>query len=119
MSDFQAFVDELFSGLGPVRFKPMFGVVALYAGDMIFGLIDDDMIYLQADEALRADLEAEGSTRWVYRFSHKASGAMSYWSLPEAALDEPDQAVAWARRAVAVALAKAAETKKPRRKTPA
>jgi DNA transformation protein len=44
---------------------------------------------------------------------------MSYWSLPEAALDEPDQAVAWARKAVAVALAKAAEKKTPRRKKPA
>ena len=113
MSGFHAFVVELFEGLGPVRIKRMFGVAALYAGDLIFGLVDDDTIYLQADEALRAELEAEGSVRWVYRFSDRPTGTMSYWRLPEAALDDPAEAVAWARKALAVAEAKAA-AKKPR-----
>jgi DNA transformation protein len=116
MSDFHVFVEELFAGLGPVRFKRMFGVAALYAGDLIFGLIDDETIYLQADEALRAEMEAEGSVRWVYRFSSKATGSMSYWRLPEAALDDPDEATAWARKALAAAEAKAAGKRQPRRK---
>src|ERR1700760_3602814 len=101
MSDFRAFVEELFAGFGPVRFKRMFGVEALYAGDQIFGLVDDDTIYLQADAALRAEMEAEGSVRWVYRFSARPTGSMSYWRLPEAALDDPDEAAAWARKALA------------------
>ena len=113
MSDFHAFIEELFAGFGPVRFKRMFGVVGLYADDLIFGLIDEDTVYLQADTALRAEMEAEGSVRWVYRFSSKPTGTMSYWRLPEAALDDPDEAVAWARRALAVAQAKAA-AKRPK-----
>jgi DNA transformation protein len=116
MSDFNAFVEELFAGLGPVRFKRMFGISALYADDLIVGLIDDDTIYLQADEALRAELEAEGSARWVYRFSNKATGTMSYWRLPEAALDDPDEAAGWARKALEVARRKAAQ-KTPRKKS--
>jgi DNA transformation protein len=115
MSDFHAFVEELFAGLGSVRFKRMFGVAALYADDMIFGLIDDDTIYLQADAPLRAEMEAEGSVRWVYRFSAKATSGMSYWRLPEAALDDPEEAVAWARKALTVARAKAAAKRSPRR----
>ncbi|HLZ74706.1 TfoX/Sxy family protein [Phenylobacterium sp.] len=115
MSGFHAFVEELFAGFGPVRFKRMFGVEALYAGDLIFGLIDDETVYLQADEALRAEMEAQGSVRWVYRFSSKAGGSMSYWRLPEAALDDPDEAAAWARRALAVARAKAAAKQSKRR----
>ncbi|MGZ3376462.1 MAG: TfoX/Sxy family protein [Phenylobacterium sp.] len=115
MSDFHAFVEELFSGLGPVRFKRMFGVAALYADDLIFGLIDDDTIYLLADEAMRAEMEAQGSVRWVYRFSSKASGSMSYWRLPEAALDDPEEAAAWGRKALAVAQGKATG-KRPKRK---
>jgi len=115
MSGFHAFVAELFEGLGPVRIKRMFGVAALYAGDLIVGLVDDDTIYLQADEALRAELEAEGSVRWVYRFSNKAGGTMSYWRLPETALDDPAEAAAWARKAMAVAEAKAAG-KRPKRR---
>jgi DNA transformation protein len=115
MSGFESFVEELFAGLGPVRFKRMFGVVALYADEMIFGLIDDDTIYLQANDTLRAEMEAEGSVRWVYRFSARPTGTMSYWRLPEAALDDPDEAVAWARKSLAVAEAKAA-SKPPKRR---
>lgn len=115
MTEFHAFVEELFAGLGPVRFKRMFGVAGLFAGDMIFGLIDDDTIYLKADEALRAEMEAEGSISWVYRFSAKPMETISYWRLPEAALDDPDAAAAWARKALAVAEAKAA-AKRPKRR---
>jgi DNA transformation protein len=115
VSDFHAFVEELFAGFAPLRFKRMFGVAALYADDLIFGLIDDDTIYLQADEAMRAEMEAGGSIRWVYRFSSKAPGGMSYWRLPEAALDDPDEAAAWAGKALAVARAKAA-AKRPKRR---
>jgi DNA transformation protein len=40
--------------------------------------------------------------------------AMSYWRLPDSALDEPDQACAWGRRALDVARA-AAKLKKPKK----
>jgi DNA transformation protein and related proteins len=115
MSDFHAFVEELFAGMGPVRFKRMFGVVGLFADDVIFGLIDEDTIYLKAGEGLRADLEAEGSVSWVYRFQAEPKAIGAYWRLPEAALDNPDEATAWARRALAVAQAKAA-AKQPKRR---
>jgi DNA transformation protein len=38
---------------------------------------------------------------------------MGYWRLPDAALDDPDLAAQWGRKALAVAKAKA----KPKRKT--
>ena len=41
---------------------------------------------------------------------------MGYWRLPDSALDDPDEAVIWGRKALAVARAKAA---KPKRKTKA
>lgn len=118
MSGFHAFVVELFEGLGPVRIKRMFGGAGIYAGplngrDVMFGLIDDDTIYLKADEALKAELAAEGSVSWVYTGRAGPMTNTSYWRLPEAALDDPSEAVAWARRALAVAEAKAA-AKKPR-----
>ena len=40
--------------------------------------------------------------------------AMSYWRLPDSALDEPDQACIWGRRALDVARA-AAKPKKPKK----
>jgi DNA transformation protein len=117
MSGFHAFVEELFAGLGPVRIRRMFGGAGIYAGDVMFGLIDDETIYLKADEALKAELQAEGSVGWVYSRAPGKWEETSYWRLPETALDDPDEAAAWARKALAVAQAKAAE-KKPRRRNP-
>jgi DNA transformation protein len=116
MGGFHAFVEELFAGLGPVRIRRMFGGAGIYAGDVMFALIDDEIIYLKTDEALRADLAAEGSAAWVYSRAAGSWEDSSYWRLPEAALDDPDAAADWARRALAVAAAKAA-LKPPKRRS--
>jgi DNA transformation protein len=116
MSGFHAFVEELFAGLGPVRIRRMFGGAGVYAGDVMFALIDDETIYLKTDDALKAELAAEGSVAWVYSRAPGKWEETSYWRLPEAALDDPDEAVAWARKSLAVAEARAAQ--KPRKKKP-
>lgn len=36
----------------------MFGGVGLYAGELFFALIDDDILYLKADDTTRAAFEA-------------------------------------------------------------
>jgi DNA transformation protein len=115
MSGFHAFVVELFAGLGPVRIRRMFGGAGVYAGDVMFALIDDETIYLKTDDGLKAELAAEGSVGWVYSRAPGKWEETSYWRLPETALDDPDEAVGWARKSLAVAEAKAAQ-KKPRRK---
>jgi DNA transformation protein len=115
MSGFHGFVEELFAGLGPLRIRRMFGGAGVYAGGVMFGLIDEDTLYLKTDAPLRAELAAEGSAAWVYSRAKGVWEDSAYWRLPEAALDDPDEAVAWARRALAVASAKAAATR-PRRR---
>ena len=115
-----AFARDLLAGLGPVETRRMFGGVGLYAGPVMFGLIDEGRIFLKTDAALKADLAAAGATSWLYT---ERKGPMagvpqetSYWSLPDSALDDPDEAVAWARRALAVA--EAIKAAGPRRKRP-
>lgn len=114
-----AFAADLFSGLGHVQPRRMFGGAGLYAGGVMFALVDDGCIYLKTDADLQADLAAAGATSWLYteRNGPKAGVPQetSYWSLPESALDDPDEACAWARRALAVAEAKKAATPKRRR----
>jgi len=78
-----------------------------------------DVIYLKADEALKRDLAAEGSNAWIYTPAKGPRAGIpeqsSYWSLPEAALDDPDAACAWGQRAIAAAVAlRAPKPKKPR-----
>jgi DNA transformation protein len=115
---FHDFVKELFAGLGPVQVKRMFGGAGVYADGLMFALLADDVVYLKTDEALRAELEAEGCAPWVWE---PGSGPRrgekietSYLRLPDAALDDPDDAARWGRKALAVARAKAKA--KPKRK---
>src|SRR5580704_16428018 len=115
-----AFAEDLFSGLGAVKARRMFGAAGLYADAVMFGLIDEGRIYLKTDAALQADLEAAGAVAWIYteRQGPKAgvSQETSYWSLPESALDDPEEACAWARRALAIAEAKKAAAPARRRR---
>lgn len=114
---FHDFVRELFAGLGPVQVKRMFGGAGGYADGVMFLLIADDAIYLKADDALRAELKAEGCGPfvWIPEKGPRAGEhvAMGYWRLPDAALDDPELAAEWGRKALAVAKAKAkAKTKR-------
>lgn len=113
-----AFAEELFAGVG-ARARRMFGGAGLYAEGVMFGMVTDgDAICLKADGPLSADLEAEGSTAWVYTYpSGPKAGQtieMGYWTLPDAAFDDPAEACGWARRALAVALT--AQASKPARR---
>ena len=115
-----AFAVELFEGLGEVRVRRMFGGAGVYAHDVMFALIDDDVIYLKVDEALKQELAGEGSRAWIYTAAKGPRAGIpeqtSYWSLPEDALDDPEAACAWGRRALAAAVAsRAPKPRKPRR----
>jgi DNA transformation protein len=121
-----AFAVDLFSDMGGVEARRMFGGAGLYAGGVMFGLIDDDIIFLKVDETLRSDLAAAGSRSWIYteRKGPKAGipQETSYWSLPESALDDPEEACAWGLRSLAVAqalkAAKPVRRRRPKRGTP-
>jgi DNA transformation protein len=103
-----AFAQELFSGLGELSAKRLFGGAGLYSQGVIFGALMDETIYLKVDEALKRDLAAEGAAPWIYTYPQgpKAgvSMEMGYMSLPDSALDDPEVACGWARRSVEVAL---------------
>ncbi len=102
---FHAFTQELFSGMGPVSVRRMFGGAGVYADDVMFALIDDDTIYLKVDDALKESLAGLGSVAWTYSRAGRTR-EMGYWRLPESALDDPDEAAGWGRRALSVAKAK-------------
>ncbi|WP_238366167.1 TfoX/Sxy family protein [Mesobacterium pallidum] len=97
-----AYVRELFDGLGDVTTRRMMGGMCLYHDGTIFAMVrGDGQILLKGAGAFIPQLEAEGCTRWVYTRDNGKSGAMPYWTLPEAAMDDPEVACDWARRALA------------------
>lgn len=115
---FHEFVKELFAGVGPVQIKRMFGGAGGYADGVMFLLLADDTIYLKVDDALKAELAAEGCGPfvWVPQSGPRAGEKLDlgYWRPPDSALDDPEEAAMWGRKALAVAKAKAA-ARKPRK----
>jgi len=108
-AEFAAHVRDLFGGLGPIDIRRMFGGAGIYLGDAMFGLIyEDGLIYMRGDAGLGPDYEAEGCEQWVYEGKGKPV-AMPYWRLPDSAMDDSDEAIAWARRSLVPAEAAAAE----------
>lgn len=114
---FHEFVAELFAPMGTVSIRRMFGGAGVFRDGLMFALLGDDTVYLKTDAKLRADLEAEGCTPFIW--TKPSTGEeidMGYVSLPSSAMDDPDEASGWAQRALAVA--KAAAKPVPKSKKP-
>lgn len=87
----------------------MFGGVGVYANGLFFALIDDDVLYLKGDDALRPEFEAAGSQA----FDPFGEGKpMAYWSAPAEALDDQDILLAWSRKSLEVAARAGAKKKR-------
>ena len=113
-ASFGEWVQEHFAGLGPLTIKRMFGGAAVYADGLIFALLDDGVVWMKADEQNEPTLREAGARQFTFPMKDGVMMPMAYWSLPDPALDDPDEAVRWARMSMEAALRKAA-TKKPRK----
>ena len=106
-AQYKEFVAELFSCIGPVHVRSMFGgagvFVPLEDGDVMFGLIAREAIYLKADKTNIADFELEGSEPFTYGREGKKS-SMSYYEMPERLYDDPEELAQWARKSLDVAI---------------
>ena len=95
-------IRDLFASLGPVRTRRMFGGQGVYAGELMFALEIDGELYLKADDSSLSIFQAAGSRPFEYRRGERTT-QMSYWRLPDAALDDLDEAARWGRLALEAA----------------
>jgi DNA transformation protein and related proteins len=111
-TEYLHYVLEQLSALGDVSSRRMFGGFGLYRGSQFFGLVFGDTLYFKVGDATRGDYEARGMARFrPYRDRPQLS--MSYYELPADVLEDAEELVLWARRAVEAALSSARQ-KKPR-----
>lgn len=99
-----ALARELFAGLGDIQVRKMFGGAGVYYSGRMFALIADTEIYLKADRHNQADFDAHDCPYFHY---DKGSGevmTMSYRAMPLIGLDDPEEALHWARRGIEAAL---------------
>lgn len=98
-------IRDLFSSLGRVTIRRMFGGKGVYRDGLIFAIEMDGDVLLKADALSAPDFAEAGSSRWVYEgHARRGAVAMPYWSIPDSALDDPDEMALWARRAHEAAL---------------
>ena len=92
------FVKELFAEVGEITTRKMMGGLAIYADSNIFSMMrDDGRLYIKAVGPLAERLDAAGGKLFTYDRKNGKQGHMNYWTLPEAALDDPDAACEWAK----------------------
>ncbi len=96
------FILELFEEVGPITSRAMMGGMTFYADGEVFAILSsDEQIYLKAKGALAQELEAEGCSIFSMTRKDGSIASMGYWTLPDAALDDPEEACRWARKALA------------------
>ena len=113
MSEFAAFVEDVFREFGEVHCRKMFGGYGVFYQGTMFALIAEDTLYLKTDKASAEYYR----TRDLPQFQYTREGKpykMSYFQAPEEIFDDPSEAVILAKQAYAIALQSAADTARKR-----
>ena len=109
MANAPSFVEhalELLSSVGPVQAKRMFGGHGVYCRGVMFGLLDDDELFVKTDEVSRPTFVEAGCRMWVYPAA--AMEETSYWRPPDEAHEDPEAMRPWAELGLEAALRKKA-----------
>jgi DNA transformation protein len=102
--DFVTHALDLLSGVGPVAARAMFGGHGVYARGVMFGLLDDDELFLKTDAISRPRFVEAGCRSWVYVGPTLKMEHTSYYRPPDEAHEDPEAMAGWAALALDSAL---------------
>jgi DNA transformation protein len=94
-------LEQLQRSIPDVRARSMFGGVGVYAGELFFGLMDDDILYFKVDDSNRGRFEARGMG--PFRPYGESGEVMQYYEVPADVLEDVDLLTSWVEASVAVA----------------
>ncbi len=92
-------IEDRFAGLGPVTTRRMFGGKGVYHQGLIIAVEVKGDLLLKADAESAPLFDEAGSTQWAYEGRAGKKVLMPYWSIPDGALDDPEEMTRWARAA--------------------
>lgn len=99
--EYREFVLEQLGRVAPaITSRSMFGGVGVYSGGLFFAVMDDDTLYLKADDTNRPDFLAAGMGPFQ---PFEGATSMNYYELPADVLEDAERLRAWVDRAVDVA----------------
>jgi DNA transformation protein len=116
--------DDLFSEFGPVTLKRFFGGEGIYAGEIMIGMIFDDIIYFTTTPETRKAFLDERCKPFTFEKRSKGEIVETHWyAMPDRLYDEPEELAKWAHIALTVAAnsetTKKKQAKRARALTPA
>ena len=100
---FIGYVVELMAPFGDVSARRMFGAYGIFRGDLMFGIVADETLYLKADASNRREFKARGLDPFMYYKKGKPA-YLSYYAAPEEALENPADMLVWAEKSFAAAI---------------
>ena len=115
-SEFVDWLVEQLAPLGRVRARAMFGGFGLYFDNVFFGLVDDDVLYLKADSLSKPRFVAAGCRPFSYRDKRGRTIELSFFQLPNSALDDDGELADWVRGAADTAVRAQAGARRKARK---
>jgi DNA transformation protein and related proteins len=99
---FRAFaLEQLQRTVPDVRARSMFGGVGIYAGELFFGLMDDDILYFKVDDSNRGRFEERGMG--PFRPYGDGGEVMQYYEVPADVLEDVELLASWVDASVVVA----------------
>ena len=98
---FKDYLLAQFEEFGDVTARAMFGGIGLYKGDLFFGIVAGDFLYLKVDDQNRPSFEEAGMP--PFKPFEDRSGTMQYYRVPVEVLESPTELATWAKQSVAVA----------------
>ncbi|MGO1001464.1 TfoX/Sxy family protein [Lysobacter sp. CA196] len=101
-----AHLRDLASGFGALSARGMFGGHGVYHDGLMIALIIDEAVYLKVDTQTAPRFRAAGCEPFVYTRQRKPI-ELSFWSVPESAMDSPQDMKPWLVLAYQAALRKA------------
>ena len=84
-------VHDLLGDDGGISSRAMFGGWAIYRNGAVFGIIVSGELYFKVGADNLAEFERMGSRRFLYTRPDGKSVALSYWLVPEDAMDDRER----------------------------
>src|SRR5829696_917171 len=96
---FRSYILDQLDGIEHIVSKPMFGGTGLYAGNVFFGIIFRDILYLRVDDETRGGYERLGMK--PFNPYPPRTPSMRYYEVPAGVLENSEDLTVWAHKAIA------------------
>ena len=99
---FKEFVLDQLRALPELRARAMFGAQGLYSGGRFFAILDEGRLFFKTDTQSQAGYTAHGMGPFTYEAKGRVT-TMGYHEVPPDVLENREELVVWAQRAIQIA----------------